>query len=98
MVIVHQSSVFFILIIFNDLPEISIDTSVTLSFAVVLELFLQDFDRFFATYIYFDVIFYIIYIFVVDAFSFNGGILLNYPGGLRIFIFQRCKLMQYNVE
>ena len=77
MVIVHQSSVFFILIISNDLPEISIDTSVTLSFVVVLELFLQDFDRFFSTYIYFDVIFYVIYIFVVDVFSFNGGILLN---------------------
>ena len=47
MMIVYQMSLYFILIIFNDLPEVSINTSVTLSFAAVLELFLQTFDRFF---------------------------------------------------
>ena len=45
--IVYQMSLYFILIIFNDLPEVSINTSVTLSFAAVLELFLQTFERFF---------------------------------------------------
>ena len=45
--IVYQLSVYFILIISNDLSEVSINTSVTLSFATVLELFLQTFDRFF---------------------------------------------------
>ena len=47
MMIVYQLSIYFILIISNDLPEVSINTSVTLSFAAVLELLLQTFDRFF---------------------------------------------------
>ena len=47
MMIVYHLSVIFILIISNDLSEVSINTSVTLSFAAVLELFLQTFDRFF---------------------------------------------------
>ena len=47
MMIVYQLSIYFILIISNDLPEVSINTSVTLSFAAVLELFLQTFDKFF---------------------------------------------------
>ena len=34
-------------VISNDFPEVSINTSVTLSFAAVLELLLQTFDRFF---------------------------------------------------
>ena len=45
--IVNQLLLYFILIIFNDLSEVSINTSLTLSFAAVLELFLQTFDRFF---------------------------------------------------
>ena len=47
MMIVYQASVFFTSIISNDLSEVSINTSATLSFAAVLELFLQTFDRFF---------------------------------------------------
>ena len=47
MMIVYPLSAYFILIISNDLSEVSINTSVTLSFAAVLELFLQTFDRFF---------------------------------------------------
>ena len=45
--IVYQLSVYFILIISNDLPEGSINRFVTLAFAAVLELFLQTFDSFF---------------------------------------------------
>ena len=47
MMIVYQLSIYFILIISNDLPEVCINTSVTLSFAAVLQLLLQTFDRFF---------------------------------------------------
>ena len=47
MMIVYPLSAYFILIISNDLSEVNINTSVTLSFAAVLELFLQTFDRFF---------------------------------------------------
>ena len=47
MMIVYQLSIYFILIISNDLPEISTNTPVTLSFAAVLELLLETFDRFF---------------------------------------------------
>ena len=47
MMIVYHLSAYFILIISNDLSEVSINTFVTLSFAAVLELFLQTFDRFF---------------------------------------------------
>ena len=47
MMIVYQLSVYFILIISNDLSEVSINTSATLSLAAVLELFLQTFDRIF---------------------------------------------------
>ena len=47
MMIVYQLSLFFILIISNKLSEVSINTSVTLSFAAVLELVLQIFDKFF---------------------------------------------------
>ena len=47
--IVYQLSVCFILIISNALSEVSVNTSVTLSFAIVLELFLQTFDRFFVS-------------------------------------------------
>ena len=51
MMIAYQLSVFFILIISNplenDLPEVSISNSLTLSLAAVLGLFLQSFDRFF---------------------------------------------------
>ena len=45
--IIYQLSVYFILIIFNDLSNVSINISVTLPFAAVLELLLQTFDRFF---------------------------------------------------
>ena len=45
MMIVYPLSAYFILIISNDLSEVNINTSVTLSFAAVLELFLQTFDR-----------------------------------------------------
>ena len=38
--IVYQWSVYFILIIYNDLSEVSINTSVTLSLAALLELLL----------------------------------------------------------
>ena len=47
MMIVYQLSVYFILIISNDLSEVSINTSVTLSVAAVLELLLQTFGRIF---------------------------------------------------
>ena len=47
MTFVYQLSLYFILIISNDLSEVIINTSVTLSFAAVQELFLQTFDRFF---------------------------------------------------
>ena len=47
MMIVYQLSIYFILIISNDLPQVSINMSVTLTFAAVLELLLQTFDRFF---------------------------------------------------
>ena len=47
MMIVYQLSIYFILIISNDSPEVSTNMSVTLSFAAVLELLLQTFDRFF---------------------------------------------------
>ena len=44
---VYQLSVYFILIISNDLCEVRINTSVTFSFVAVLELFLQTIDWFF---------------------------------------------------
>ena len=47
MIIVYQLSVYFVLIISNDFSEVSINASVTLPFAAVLELFLQTFDKFF---------------------------------------------------
>ena len=47
MMIICQLSAYFILIVSNDLPEVSINTSVTLSFAAALESFLQTFDWFF---------------------------------------------------
>ena len=47
MMIVYQLSVYFTLIIPNDLSKVSINTLVTLSFTSVLELFLQTFGRFF---------------------------------------------------
>ena len=47
MMIVYQLSKYFILIISNDLPQVSINTPVTLSLAAVLELLLPTFDRFF---------------------------------------------------
>ena len=47
MMIVYELSVYFILIISNDLSEVSINTSITFSLAAVLELFLQTFDRIF---------------------------------------------------
>ena len=47
MMVVYQLSLYFILIIPNELSEVSINTSVTLSFTAVLELFLQTCDRFF---------------------------------------------------
>ena len=47
MMTVDQLSIHFTLIISNDFAEVSINTSVTLSFAAVLELLLQTFDRFF---------------------------------------------------
>ena len=78
MMIVSQLSVFLISIVSNDLSEVSINTSVTLSFTTVLELFLQ----LSSVKIYFDVMFYIICIFAVDVFSFNGGILFNCSGVL----------------
>ena len=45
MMIVYELSIYFILIISNELPEVSVNTSVTFPFAAVL--FLQTFDRFF---------------------------------------------------
>ena len=47
MMIFYQLSVYFILIFFSDLSEVSINTSVTLAFTAVLQLFLETFDRFF---------------------------------------------------
>ena len=47
MMTVYQLLVYFILIISNDLSEVIINTSVTLSFAAFLELYLQTFDTFF---------------------------------------------------
>ena len=68
--------VYFILTIFNNLSKVSINTSVTLSFAAVIELFYRLLTGFFNLDL-FDVIFYIIYIFAVDVFRFNGGIFNN---------------------
>ena len=47
MMIVYQLSVYFILTISNKLSEVSVNTSVTMFFAAVLELPLQTSDRFF---------------------------------------------------
>ena len=47
MMIVYLLSIYFILMTSNDLPEVSLKTPVTLSFAAILELLLQTFDRFF---------------------------------------------------
>ena len=47
MMILYQLSIYFILIISNDLPEVSLKAFVTLSFAAILELLLQTFDTFF---------------------------------------------------
>ena len=47
MIFAYHLSLYFILIISNDLSKVTINTSVTLSFAALQELFLQTFDRFF---------------------------------------------------
>ena len=47
MIVVYQLSLYFVLIISNNLSEVSINTSVTLSLAAVLELFLQTLTGFF---------------------------------------------------
>ena len=47
MMIVYQLSVYFILTISNKLSEVSVNTSVTMFFAAVLELPLQTSDGFF---------------------------------------------------
>ena len=41
----------------------------------------------FSIYIYFDIIFYIIYIFAVDVFNFNRSVLFDCSGGLPISVF-----------
>ena len=47
MIIFYRFSVCFILRFFIDLSEVSINTSVTLAFTAVLELFLETLDWFF---------------------------------------------------
>ena len=69
------------------MKSVSINTIVKLSFTADLELFLQTFSRFFLSRLIFDAIFYMIYIFTVDAFSFNEEILFNCSEGLPISVF-----------
>ena len=83
---VYQLSVYFILIIFNDLPEVSINTSVTLSYAAVLDLFLQTFDRFFLSR-FILMSYFISYMFLQLMFLvLMGGILFKCSGGLPIAV------------
>ena len=76
MMIVYQLLVFFILIISNDLSEVSINTSVTLSLAAVLELFLDDFDRFFqldlfSCHVLYHIFLQLIFLVLMEGFCLN---------------------------
>ena len=79
--IICQLSAYFILIVSNDLPEVSINTSVTLSFAAALESFLQTFDWFFPSR-FILMSFFVSYIFLqLTLLSSMEGIGLNAQEG-----------------
>ena len=86
--IVCQLSVYIILIISNDLLEVSINTSVTLSLAAVLELFLQTFDRIFLpTFIL--MLYFISYVFLQLTLLLSmEGFCLNAQDGYRSLFFK----------
>ena len=93
--IVYQLSVYLILIIYNDLPEVSINTSVTLSFAAVLELYLQTFDRFFLSR-FILMSYFISYIFLqLILLVLMKGFRLNAQEGHRYLFFKGA--IQYRV-
>ena len=94
MMIVYQLSVHFILIIFNDLSEISINTPVILSFAAVLELVLQTFDRLFLSR-FISMSYFISYIFLVLM----EGFCLNAQEGYESLFFLKMSVnaVQYRV-
>ena len=88
MMIVYQLSIYFILIISNDLLEVSTNTSVTMSFAAVLELLLQTFDRFFLSR-FILMSYFISYIFLQLMLLFlMEGFCLNAQEGYRPLFFK----------
>ena len=92
--IVYQF-VYFILIICNDLPEATINTYVTLSFAAALALFLQTSDRFFLSR-FILMSYFISYIFLqLMLLVLMKGFRLNAQEGHRYLFFKGA--VQYRV-
>ena len=88
MMIIYQLSVYFILIIFNDLSNVSINISVTLPFAAVLELLLQTFDRFFLSR-FILMSYFTLHIFLqLMLLVLMEGFCLNAQGGYRYLFFK----------
>ena len=79
MMTVYQLTTYFILFISNDLPEVSTNTSVTLSFVAVLVFLSQSFDRFFFLARFILMSYFMLYIFLqlmllvlMEGFCFNA--------------------------
>ena len=88
MMIVYQLSGYFILIISNDLSEGSINTSVTLSLAAVLELLSQTFDRIFLSR-FILMLYFVSYIFLqLTILVLMEGFCLNAKEGYQSLFFK----------
>ena len=79
MMTVYQLTIYFILFISNDLPEVSINMSVTLSFVAVLVFLSQTFDRLFFLARFILMSYFMLYIFLqlmllvlMEGFCFNA--------------------------
>ena len=95
MIFVYQLSVYFVLIISSDFSEVSINTSVTLSFAAVLALFLQTFDKFFLSR-FVLISYFISYIFLqLTLLILREGFCLNVQQGYHLFLKMQVSAMQY---